>query len=135
MEQAIETTLDIGSFIDLEISKGIPVKVFQEDNRFEIIKSICLEYYNFDWQVINSFSRKREHVTVRFMIIYFTKQYTNMALKKIGSNFVSEVSDEGKDHTSVMHAVKRVSGLIDVEPETRRDADILRARIEFKLAS
>lgn len=53
-------------------------------------------------------SREREFVKARHLSMYFMRKFTDMSLKKIGSNF------SNSDHATVIHASKSVNNQNDV---------------------
>ena len=55
-------------------------------------------------------SRKREIVLARHAAMYLAKEYTQQSLKSIGLHFA------GRDHSTVIHAIKAVEARLDTEP-------------------
>jgi chromosomal replication initiator protein len=56
--------------------------------------------------------------------MYLSKQLTARSLPEIGRKF------GGRDHTTVMHAVKKVEELRGVDPSFDEDIDMLRRLLE-----
>ena len=52
--------------------------------------------------------------------MYMAKQLTSRSLPEIGRKF------GGRDHTTVMHAVRKIEELIDKDPAIAQDCDVLR---------
>lgn len=81
--------------------------------------------------VIFSKSRKREIVVSRQVVQYLLKTYTKWSLEFIGS------VTGGRDHATVLHAMKTISNLIDTEKEfaetmKRIERDVRAKAITFK---
>ena len=55
-------------------------------------------------------SRKREIVVARHTAMYLVKEFTNHSLKSIGLHFA------GRDHSTVIHAIKMVDTRLETEP-------------------
>ena len=55
-------------------------------------------------------SRKREIVLARHAAMYLAKEFTQQSLKSIGLHFA------GRDHSTVIHAIKAVEARIETEP-------------------
>jgi chromosomal replication initiator protein len=56
--------------------------------------------------------------------MYLAKQLTARSLPEIGRKF------GGRDHTTVMHAVKKVDELRDLDASFSEDVDLLRRMLE-----
>ena len=66
-----------------------------------IKKKVC-EFYNISVADLNSLKRSRNIAKPRHVAMYLARKHTSLSLPEIGRNF------GGKDHTSVMHAVKKI---------------------------
>lgn len=80
-------------------------------------------YFNIDPAVAVKKTRKREIVQVRQVSMYFAKKYTKCSLATIGNEY------GGKDHATVLHAVKTVNNLIDTDKRFKRQV----WQLNFKL--
>ena len=56
--------------------------------------------------------------------MYLSKQLTSRSLPEIGRKF------GGRDHTTVMHAVKKVEELLQTDSAFCEDVDLLRRMLE-----
>jgi chromosomal replication initiator protein len=52
--------------------------------------------------------------------MYLAKQLTSRSLPEIGRKF------GGRDHTTVMHAVRKVEELIEADAQIAQDTDVIR---------
>jgi chromosomal replication initiator protein len=66
-----------------------------------IKKKVC-EFYNISVADLNSLKRSRNIAKPRHVAMYLARKHTSLSLPEIGRNF------GGKDHTSVIHAVKKI---------------------------
>ena len=66
-----------------------------------IKKKVC-DFYNISVSDLNSLKRSRNISTPRHVAMYLARKHTSFSLPEIGRNF------GGKDHTSVIHAVKKI---------------------------
>jgi chromosomal replication initiator protein len=58
--------------------------------------------------------------------MFFCKKYTNHSLKTIGLHF------GGRDHTTVIHAIKNVEDFVEVDPKYREMVEEIRNKIELQ---
>lgn len=68
---------------------------------YNILK-ICCKYFNETIENVTEKCRKSEITQIRFLIMAAIRKHTNASLPKIGGIFK-------RDHTTVMHALKRVN--------------------------
>mgnify|MGYP002857013887 CR=1 FL=1 len=72
---------------------------------------------------MSSANRSRSVARPRQIAMYLTKKLTTRSLSEIGRKF------GGKDHTTVMHAVKRIDGLLEQDEELKSDVSLLERMI------
>lgn len=77
----------------------------------EMIISTVSEYLNVDPVFCLKKSRKREHVYLRQLCIFFIHKNTSLSLKFIGERF------GGRDHTTVIHSNSAIHDLIDIKDD------------------
>ena len=73
----------------------------------ENIQKTTAEYYNIKMSDILSKRRSRSVARPRQMAMFLAKELTNYSLPEIGESF------GGRDHTTVMHAIKTISDKVD----------------------
>ena len=71
-------------------------------------------------------SRSRVLVTARQIAMYLCRELTELSLPRIGASF------GGKDHTTVMHAVKKITNLMSERRATYTQVTELTARIKSR---
>jgi chromosomal replication initiator protein len=79
----------------------------------ELIQETVCNYFNIDCKAIHSKSRKREIVHARQISMYLAKKYTDLSLSRIGDMIGK------RDHATVLHACKNISGLLDIDKSFR----------------
>ena len=81
----------------------------------EMIMEAVAGYYKIGISDLTGKKRTRNIARPRQMAMMLTKELTNLSLPAIGSSF------GGRDHTTVMHAVKTIADLRKESPDTERD--------------
>lgn len=83
------------------------------------IQKIVADYFDIKVADMSSAQRSRRIARPRQVAMYMAKNLTPRSLAEIGRKF------GGKDHTTVMHAVKRVDELINSDNEFKNDIECL----------
>ena len=89
----------------------------------ENILNLVIGTFGVDMKSINSKSRKREIVLARQAAMYLCKQYTTQSVSRIGTIV------GGRDHATVLHAIKNVGDLLQTDPEFKRKFDAVEAEL------
>ena len=76
-----------------------------------IIEEVC-GFYSIEPDAIRGQSRAKEITLARQIAMYLLRQMTNLSLLDIGKEF------ENRDHTTVLHSIRRVEQLIQTDGET-----------------
>ena len=87
---------------------------------FEFIQNLVAAHFNLSIQELLSSRRSRSLARPRQIAMYLAKQYTTNSLPDIGRKF------SNRDHTTVIHAVKKIDELI------KKDNEIKESVIEIK---
>jgi chromosomal replication initiator protein len=92
------------------------------DRRITIdeIQRKVAEHYNIRLPDMHSARRARNVARPRQVAMYLAKQLTSRSLPEIGRKF------GGRDHTTVMHAVRKVEELMKEDPQILQDVEIVR---------
>ena len=94
--------------IDVDLARdALKDLLIYKDRQLNIdnIQRIIADYFNIKISDLISKSRARNVARPRQLAMAFSKQYTNLSLPKIGAEF------GGRDHTTVLHACKKVDEL------------------------
>ncbi len=92
------------------------------DRRITIdeIQRKVAEHYNLRMADMHSARRARNVARPRQVAMYLAKQLTARSLPEIGRKF------GGRDHTTVMHAVRKVEELMEDDAQIAQDVDVIR---------
>ena len=116
----------IGRPVTLESTQELLQDLLRSCDRkitIEEIQKRVAEYYNVKVSDMHSARRSVTIARPRQMAMYLAKQLTSKSLPEIGRKF------GGKDHTTVMHAVKRIEELAQKDNELREDIGRLKRMI------
>ncbi len=111
----------------LDLARDLLKDLFQRTHRRVTIDEIqqkVAEHYSLKSSELNSVRRSQDIARPRQIAMYLAKQLTNRSMPEIGRKF------GGRDHTTVMHAVKRVQGLRKSDEEVGRDVQTLQRMLE-----
>lgn len=113
--------------ITLETTQEVLHDVLRAHDRRVTIEEIqrkVAEHYNIRLTDMASARRARNVARPRQVAMFLAKQLTSRSLPEIGRKFGN------RDHTTVMHAVSRVSGLMDGDAAFAEDVELLRRMLE-----
>jgi chromosomal replication initiator protein len=91
--------------------------------KIEDIQRIVAKHYNVSRQDILSSRRTASVVKPRQIAMYLSKTLTLRSLPEIGRRF------GGRDHTTVLHAVRKIEGIVQGEPHFNDELESLRRMI------
>jgi chromosomal replication initiator protein len=117
----------IGRAITLESAQEVLQDLLRANDRRVTIDEIqkrVAEHFNLRLSDMHSARRARAVARPRQIAMYLSKQLTARSLPEIGRKF------GGRDHTTVMHAVRKVEELREVDAVFADDVDLLRRMLE-----
>ncbi|WP_044562563.1 chromosomal replication initiator protein DnaA, partial [Azospirillum sp. B4] len=117
----------VGRAITLESSQEVLHDLLRASNRrvtIEEIQKKVAEHYNMRLADMSSARRARAVARPRQVAMYLSKQLTARSLPEIGRKFGD------RDHTTVMHAVRKVEELCATDPTFSEDVELLRRMLE-----
>ncbi|MEM9434339.1 MAG: chromosomal replication initiator protein DnaA [Pseudomonadota bacterium] len=114
-----EITLDMAQESLADILRASDRKVTMD----EIMRKTC-EYYNVRLSDLLSPKRSRNIARPRQMAMYLAKKLTSRSYPEIGKRF------GGRDHTTVIHAVRKIEELKAQDNQVSEDAELLRRSLE-----
>ena len=120
------TTL-VGRPITLESTQEVLHDLLRANNRrvtIEEIQKRVSEHFNVRITDMHSARRARAVARPRQVAMYLSKQLTSRSLPEIGRKF------GGRDHTTVMHAVRKVEELKSTDSTFAEDIELLRRMLE-----
>lgn len=117
----------VGRPISLNMSQDVLRDLLRSNDRKVTIEEIqrrVAEYYNIRLSEMLSARRARAVARPRQIAMYLSKQLTSRSLPEIGRKF------GGRDHTTVIHAVRKVNELCQLDSGLEEDVDLLRRMLE-----
>ncbi len=117
----------VGREITLESCQEVLHDILRANDRrvtIEEIQKRVSEHFNIRIADMHSARRARAVARPRQVAMYLAKQLTSRSLPEIGRKF------GGRDHTTVMHAVKKVEELRQTDSAFCEDVDLLRRMLE-----
>ncbi len=113
--------------VDLSLAQVVLKDLISDDDSEITAASIIgktAEYFGISIEDLTGTSRSRVFVTARQIAMYLCRQLTDLSLPKIGEHF------GGKDHTTVMYAVKKVEDQIAQRRQMYNQVNEIHARIK-----
>ena len=117
----------VGRDIDLEQAQDCLSDILRANDRkvsVEEIQRKVSEYYNIRLSDMVGPKRVRNFARPRQMAMYLSKTLTSRSLPDIGRRFGK------RDHTTVMHGVKKIEELCNTDAQIADDLEILRRALE-----
>jgi len=117
----------VGREISLEATQDVLHDLLRANDRrvtIEEIQKRVAQHFNIRTSDMHSARRARSVARPRQVTMYLAKQLTARSLPEIGRKF------GGRDHTTVMHAVKKVDELREHDPSFAEDVELLRRMLE-----
>jgi chromosomal replication initiator protein len=117
----------VGRPTTLDSAQEVLKDLLRANNRqvtIEEIQKRVAEHYNIKFGDMHSPRRARAVARPRQVAMYLAKALTSRSLPEIGRKF------GGRDHTTVMHAVRKVEELRATDPNFNEDVELLRRMIE-----
>ncbi|MFC6688263.1 chromosomal replication initiator protein DnaA [Jhaorihella thermophila] len=117
----------VGREIDMDLTQDCLADVLRASDRkitVEEIQRKVAEYYNIRLSDIIGPKRLRSYARPRQVAMYLCKQLTSRSLPEIGRRF------GGRDHTTVMHGVRRIEELTQTDGQLAEDVELLRRALE-----
>ena len=117
----------VGRPIAMDMANEVLADVLRASDRrvtIEQIQKVVVEHFQIRMADMHSSRRARAVARPRQVAMYLCKQLTPRSLPEIGRKF------GGRDHTTVMHAVRRVEELRASDSTFNEDVDMLRRMLE-----
>lgn len=115
-----EVTIDMAQEVLRDLLRANDRRVSVDD-----IQRKVAEHFNLRLADMQSNKRLRTIARPRQIAMYLAKQFTTNSLPEIGRKF------GGRDHTTVMHAVKKVQELMETEHAVAEDVEILQRMLQI----
>ncbi|MCK9514425.1 MAG: hypothetical protein M0R28_24770 [Pigmentiphaga sp.] len=79
------------------------------------IAQVVGDYYGIGWNDLSSVRRTASIVRARQVVMFLCREHTTLSLPQIGRRL------GGRDHTTVLHACRKIESLRAIDPEFRRE--------------
>lgn len=116
----------IGSTINMNTAKVVLKDILKTHERLVTVTDILHEtaaHYDLTIADLKSTRRDRRLARPRQLAMYLAKKLTTLSLPDIGSNF-------GRDHTTIIHAVKLIDGLLMSDKQMEIDLNTIIGRLK-----
>lgn len=117
----------VGRAVTLESTQEVLRDLLRANDRritIEEIQKQVAEHFNIRMSDMHSARRARAVARPRQVAMYLAKQLTSRSLPEIGRKF------GGRDHTTVMHAVRKIDELCAADQSLSEDIELLRRMLE-----
>ncbi len=117
----------VGRDVTLESTQEVLRDLLRANDRritIEEIQKRVAEHFNIRMSDMHSARRARAVARPRQVAMYLAKQLTSRSLPEIGRKF------GGRDHTTVMHAVRKIDELREGDLSLSEDIDLLKRMLE-----
>lgn len=101
---------------------GNAVKLSKRQITFEMITEAVANHYDIDSEILFGKSRKREIADARQLVMYLSKNKTQLSSTNIGVRFA-------RNHATVLHACKQIEQRLSIDPKFKAEV----AEIEEEL--
>jgi chromosomal replication initiator protein len=137
LEGALIRVVAFGSLnkqeIDLKLAEIVLKDLISESDRPDItastIMAVTAEYFGITLEDLTGSSRTRVLVSARQIAMYLCRELTELSLPKIGQTF------GGRDHTTVMHAERKIRSLMQERRNVYNQITELTSRIRTRARS
>lgn len=109
----------IGTLINISTTKEVLkdiLQVYEKQISVSEIQQKTADYYGLKLSDLNSTRRDRKIARPRQLAMYLSKTLTSLSLPDIGTHF-------GRDHTTILHAVKTIEGLLKQDTQLVKDKE------------
>ncbi len=116
--------------IDLALAKEVIqnfVSNIHKEITVDFIQNLVAEHFKIPVETLKSKTRKRQIVIARQLSMFLAKKMTQASLKKIGETF------GGRDHSTVIHALRAVENMLDTDPAFKQTLEELSKKITLSM--
>ena len=126
---ALTRTVAEASLISSPLDSKLIARVFPERTSEAVhvtperIREITAQHFNTEVETLVSRRRDRRTSTARNIAMFLTREMTDLSYPQIASLY------GGRDHSTVISSIDRVSSQISIDPEVTKSVDSLRATL------
>ena len=128
LNRIIAHTTLVGKEITLESTIDVLADILRANNKLITIEDIqkkVSEHFSIKMSEMFSSRRSKSVVIPRQVAMYLSKELTNLSYPEIGRNF------GGKDHTTIIHASKKIDKLLNESNPISEDVRLLKSILSY----
>jgi len=128
LNRIIAHTTLVGKEITLESTIDVLADILRANNKLITIEDIqkkVSEHFSIKMSDMFSSRRSKSVVIPRQVAMYLSKELTNLSYPEIGRNF------GGKDHTTIIHASKKIDKLLNESNSISEDIRLLKSILSY----
>ena len=113
--------------IDLSLAKEVLKNIIKPKEdliSIDVVQKVVSTYFNMKISDLKMKRKNKGFVVPRQIAMYLCRKLTNASLLEIGDKF------GGKDHSTVLHSIKKVEEKMSMEPSFKELIDKLQGRIK-----
>ena len=113
----------VGRSMTIELAKDVLKDLLRSCDRFVTVEEIqrhVANYYSLRFTDLTSGKRLKNIAWARQVAMFLAKDLTTKSLQEIGRTF------GGRDHTTVLYGVRKVTEMLSKDAKTNEDIDLLR---------
>lgn len=117
----------VGGEITIETAQDLLADMLRAANRRQTVEEIqkkVAEHFNIKQAEMHSPRRSRAVARPRQIAMYLAKVLTTASLPEIGRKF------GGRDHTTVIHAIRKVEELLEIDTQLSEDVHVLKRSLQ-----
>lgn len=118
----------LNSKISIDLAQEVLKNISKENSTISLsiedIQKVVATFFKLTVQDLKSGKKQRRIVLPRQISMYLSRKYTSSSFPEIGDQF------GGKDHSTVIHAVRKIDKLLDKDSEVRMSISTIARKIE-----
>ena len=126
LKRLIAHTELMGGILDLATTKMVLKDIlgtYERKVSVEEIQKVVADFYGLKLMDLKSVHRERRIARPRQLAMYLSKTMTTLSLPEIALKF-------DRDHTTILHAVRTIEGLLSSDKELEEDMRLIRVRLQ-----
>ncbi len=117
------TCQDINVDMALDVLKDLIKEPGKKSLNVRSIQKSVSQHFDIPLDSLKAKTRIKTVVVARQAAIYLCRELTDLSLVQIGKRF------GGRDHSTVLHAIKKIESLLDSDPSIRQKIDSIRESV------
>jgi chromosomal replication initiator protein len=113
--------------IDIQLAKEVLKNIIKPKEEFisiDLVQKVVSNFFNIKMSDLKVKRKYKGYVIPRQIAMYLSRKLTNASLLEIGEKF------GGKDHSTVLHSIKKVEDRMSKEPSFKETIENLHGRIK-----